>query len=174
MMVKRKKKMKFKHISVILLSVSLSACATNKVAEQQSLIAANQEIKDAQIALLEASNGSPWVFVGHSVKGFDYYININTIKKYSQYESLRYENGSVDFAETHTKAWWRVVRNDGAYDQLQTKFYCSKNAAINTAGVMYSKDDIYKGDLKSNSFVEPVIPNTVHADISKMACELSK
>lgn len=166
--------MKFKHISVILLSVSLSACATNKVAEQQSLIAANQEIKDAQIALLEASNGSPWVFVGHSVKGFDYYININTIKKYSQYESLRYENGSVDFAETHTKAWWRVVRNDGAYDQLQTKFYCSKNAAINTAGVMYSKDDIYKGDLKSNSFVEPVIPNTVHADISKMACELSK
>ena len=166
--------MRFKYISVILLSVLLSACATNKVAEQQSLIAANQEIKDAQIALLEASNGSPWVFVGHSVKGFDYYININTIKKYNQYEPLRYENGSVDFAETHTKAWWRVVRNDGAYDQLQTKFYCSKNAAINTAGVMYSKDDIYKGDLKSNSFVEPVIPNTVHADISKMACELSK
>ena len=166
--------MKFKYISVILLSVLLSACATNKVAEQRSLIAANQEIKDAQIALLEASNGSPWVFVGHSVKGFDYYININTIKKYNQYEPLRYENGSVDFAETHTKAWWRVVRTDGDYDKLQTKFYCSKNAAINISGVMYSKDDIYKGDLRTNNFVEPVIPDTVYADVSKMAFELSK
>jgi hypothetical protein len=167
--------MRFKYVSLILLSVSLSACATNnKVAERQLLIAAEQDVRDAQIALLEASNDSPWIFVGHSVNDFDYYININTIKKYNQYESLRYENGNVDSAEIHTKAWWRVVKTDGDYDQLQTKFYCSKNAAINISGVMYSKDSIYKGDLRTNNFVESVIPDTVYADILKMACELSK
>lgn len=160
-------------MSVILLVALLSVGTSNAVANQD-LEDVEKAVMDAENALLEIeASWSPWFFVGHSVSGFDYYINIDTIKKYNQYEPLRYKNGSLDSANSHTKAWWRAVRTNGDYDQIQTKFYCLNNAAVNVSGIMYSEDNIYKGNLKSSSFVEPIIPDTVHADISKTVCELS-
>ena len=157
--------MEFKGTQIILVA-TLFLFATNAIADQA--------LEDAYQAMIEIKTAmSPWSFIGSSVSGFDYYINLDTIKKYNQYEPLRYENGGLDFAEAHTKAWWSVVRINGDYDQIQTKFYCSKNAAVNVSGIMYTEDGIYKGNLKSSSFVEPIIPDTVHADISATACELS-
>ena len=166
--------MRLKNTPVISLTFLMFFFFTYALAIQQ-LEDMDQAVIDAEQALLaiEDSESSPWFFVGHSVSGFDYYLNIDTIKKYSQYKPLRYKHGGLDFTETHTKAWWRVVRTNGDYDQIQTKFYCSKSSAINVSGIMYSKDDIYQGDLKFSSFVEPIIPDTVHADISKTVCELS-
>ena len=164
--------MRLKGMPVISLAALLSVGTSNAVANQE-LEDAEKAVIDAEMALVEVEAAtSPWFFVGHSVSGFDYYINIDTIKKYKQYEPLRYENSGLDFANSHTKAWWRVVRTNGDYDQIQTKFYCLNNAAVNVSGIMYSEDGIYKGDLKSSSFVEPIIPDTVHADISKTVCEL--
>jgi hypothetical protein len=157
--------MRSKDMPVILLAALLSVGTSNAVANQE-LEDAEQAAIDAEMALLEAEAAmSPWFFVGHSVSGFNYYINVDTIRKYNQYEPLRYENGDLDFANSHTKAWWRVVRTNGDYDQIQTKFYCPKNAAVNVSGIMYSEDGTYKGNLKSSSFVEPIIPDTVHANI---------
>ncbi|GAF53684.1 hypothetical protein JCM18900_12275 [Psychrobacter sp. JCM 18900] len=55
-------------------------CATNALAIQQ-LEDMDQAVIDAEQAVIEDSKSSPWFFVGHSVSGFDYYLNIDTIKK---------------------------------------------------------------------------------------------
>lgn len=164
----------FKYVYGLFLILVLSACTTNGLVDKRKPVASTENRQEKFIEMLVESNGSPWVFIGSSVTGVNYYLNVESIKKHNGYESLIYKNGGYDSTEQHVKAWWKAVKGNGDYDQIQSKFYCSKEAAINTSGVMYSKDGLYIGDLIIDKFVAPLIPNTVHADIANMACKLSK
>ena len=137
-------------------------------------------VADAQQAAAEAEaaaeadlDNSPWIYVGTSTTGMDYYLDSTSIKKESSnYDPLRYENGTLDFANSYKRAWWKTVKTNGDYSKIQTKFYCSKDVTIDIASANYDVNNNYIGSPNIKNKLDPVIPDTVFSKIAEIVCNV--
>lgn len=165
--------MKCKAIALLCLPIFISACASTNT---NTISSSYQAVKDAKEAALmaevAANNGSPWIFIGTSTFDLDYYLDLTSIedKTYS-YDVLKYADNSIDFAESQTKAWWKIVDTQGNYTMTQSKFYCSKGATASLSSVRYDSNDQYLGKANISGDVSAVIPGTVFSEIVKKVCD---
>lgn len=169
--------MKYKVIPLLCLPIAISACTSTSAinSSYQVLKDTEKAAKDAEImAEVAANNGSPWIFIGTSTYDLDYYLDLTSIedKTYS-HDLLRYGDYSIDFAESHIKAWWKIVDTQGNYTMTQSKFYCSKGATTSISSVRYDSNDQYLGKANISGDVSSVIPGTVFSGIVKRVCEYS-
>lgn len=140
--------------------------------EQVIAAAADAEAAETAAELVGLYN-SPWIYVGTSTTGMDYYLDSTSIKKESgKYEPLRYENGTLDFANSYKRAWWKTVKTNGDYSKIQTKFYCSKDVTIDIASANYDINNNYIGSPNRKNKLEPVIPDTVFSKIAEIVCNV--
>ena len=140
--------------------------------EQVIAAAADAEAAETAAELVGLYN-SPWIYVGTSTTGMDYYLDSTSIKKESgKYEPLRYENGTLDFANSYKRAWWKTVKTNGDYSKIQTKFYCSKDVTIDIASANYDINNNYIGSPNIKSKLDPVIPDTVFSKIAEIVCNV--
>lgn len=127
-------------------------------------------IADAAAAALEYD---PWIYVGTSTNGLDYYLNAPSIKEETaEYEFLTYRSKYIGKAKSYKKAWWKTVKTDGDYSQIQTKFYCDRDFAINIASANYDINHNYIGRSHLRKELQPVIPETVFSKIAEIVCNV--
>ena len=154
--------------------LELTAWEAEVLADAQAAAAEAEVLADAQAAAAEVGlYNSPWIYVGTSTTGMDYYLDSTSIKKESgKYEPLRYENGTLDFANSYKRAWWKTVKTNGDYSKIQTKFYCSKDVTIDIASANYDINNNYIGSPNRKNKLEPVIPDTVFSKIAEIVCNV--
>lgn len=100
-----------------------------------------------------------------------YYLDSTSIKKESgKYEPLRYENGTLDFANSYKRAWWKTVKTNDEYTMIQTKFYCNKDVTLDIAHANYDANNNYIGKSNTTNKLDPVIPGTVFFKLSNLVC----
>ena len=135
------------------------------------MAAAEAEVAAAEGRPYELS--SPWLFMGTSTSGSDYYLNFTSIREEtSGYEPLRYEDGTRDFVKSYKRAWWKIVDPNGSYYQTQTKFYCNKDVTIDIASANYDVNNKYIGKSNITNKLEPIIPGTIFYRISDLVCNI--
>ncbi len=124
-------------------------------------------------AMIDALYDSPWIYVGTATTGLDYYLDSTSIKEEtSRYEPLRYENGTLDFANSYKRAWWKTVKTNGDYSKIQTKFYCNKDVTIDIASANYDVNNNYIGSPNRTNKLDPVVPDTVFSKIAEIVCNV--
>lgn len=118
-----------------------------------------------------ASQGSPWTYVGQTVTDDKYYVNVESIKKHYGSEFVMVEGVNLGKSTSQTtKAWWKIVRPNNSYTQIQSDFYCLIDAAKQTSVVEYSASDQYISSPRVGIYANSIIPNTTFSNVYNLVC----
>lgn len=166
----------------IVLLISTKSIANNSyhISDKLSefILEAERADIDAKWAAIEAEivafsgEPGPWLFMGIGSNAVEYYLDITSIKSVSGiHEPLRYEDGSVEFANSYKKAWWKVVGANGEHAKIQTKFYCDKDVIFDITSAIYDVNNNYLGRINKPKKLEPIVPETIFSNLSAHVCD---
>lgn len=166
-----------KSLLLLIPVLGLGGCSTTSAVTPRvtayPTILEQQQAKENKIAALVKAHGSPWVYIGQATTNDKYYLNVETVKKMYTSELVLIEGSNNVGMSEPTQAWWKVVSPDNTYQQIQSSFYCYRNAAKNVSIVQYSATNQYiSSPAVTSLYANNVIPNTVFSNLYDLVCSL--